>query len=128
MELQLGEYEKNLPLIQKRVNNCLADVQLLDKEIAQKNIDIKNFDSTIIKVEIKQSELSESLVSEEEYKSRIDSINNLKQQLNDLREVTEHVRTSNVCSSHRINELSQILEAVNKALDQQKITHYDELV
>ncbi|XP_031632194.1 kinetochore protein Nuf2-B [Contarinia nasturtii] len=128
MERQLCEYEKKLPLIQERVNNCLADVQSLDKEIAQKNTDIKNFDSTIIKVEIQQTELSESLVSEEEYKKRIDLINTLKQQLNDLREVAEHVRTSNVGSSQRINELSQTLETVNKALEQQKLAHYDELI
>lgn len=128
MEFQLSEYEKKLPQLQERVNNCLADVQSLDKEITQKNADIKNFDSTIIKVEIKQSELGETVVSEEDYKMRSNTINALKQELNELREVAEHVRTSNVGSSAKINELSKILDIVNKALEEQQISHYDEFM
>lgn len=128
MEFQLSEYEKKLPLLQERVNNCLADVQSLDKEITQKNTDIKNFDSTIIKVEIKQSELGETVVSEEDYKMRLNTINALKQELNELREVADHVRTSNVGSGAKINELSNILDIVNKALEEQQISHYDEFM
>lgn len=128
MEFQLSEYEKKLPQLQERVNNCLADVQSLDKEITQKNADIKNFDSTIIKVEIKQSELGETVVSEEDYKMRSNTINALKQELNELREVAEHIRTSNVGSSAKINELSKILDIVNKALEEQQISHYDEFM
>lgn len=128
MELQLTEYEKKLPEIQERVNLCLADVQSLDKDITQKNSDIKNFDSTIIKVEIKQTELGETVLNEDEYNARIDVIDALKRELNELREVAEHVRTSNVGSSARINELSQTLEIVNKVLEQQKLCHYHELM
>lgn len=128
MEFQLNEYEKKLPQLQERVNNCISDVQSLDKEIIQKNADIKNFDSTIIKVEIKQSELGETVVSEEDYKLRLNTINELKQELNELREVAEHVRTSNVGSCAKINELSRILDIVNKALEEQQISHYDEFM
>ncbi|XP_055305682.1 kinetochore protein Nuf2-B [Sitodiplosis mosellana] len=128
MELQLGEYEKKLPQLQERVNNCLADLQMLDKEITQKNADNKNFDSTIIKVEIKQTELSETVVSEEEYKTRLNAIEALKQELNELREVAEHVRTSNVVSSAKIKELTLTLEIVNKALKVHQIAHYDEFI
>lgn len=128
MELQLGEYEKKLPQLQERVNNCLADVQLLDNEIMQKNAEIKNFDSTIIKVEIKQTELSETVVTEEEYRIRLNAIDALKQELHELREVAEHVRTSNVGSCAKITELTQTLEIVNQVLELQQIAHYDEFM
>lgn len=128
MEVQLSEYEKKLPQLQERVNTCQNDVRLLEKEIVQKSADIKNFDSTILKVEIKQAELGETVVSEMEYRTRLNTINALKVELNELREVAEHVRTSNVGSSAKINELSQTLEIVNKALEQQQIGHYTEFM
>lgn len=128
MEYQLGEYEKKLPQLQERVNNCRTDVQLLDKEIVQKNADIKNFDSTIMKVEIKQAELSETVVSEEDYQMRVNMIAKLKQELNELREVADHVRTSNVGSSAKNNELSRTLDIINQALEAQQLSHYDEFM
>lgn len=128
MELQLVEYERMLPEIQDRVNTCLMDLQSLNKEITQKSIDIKNFDSTILKVEIKQTELSETVVSEEEYEMRISVVEALKQELSELREVAEHVRTSNVTSSAKISEFSKIFGIVNKALNEQNIAHYDDLM
>lgn len=128
MELQLGEYEKKLPEIQDRVNNRLADVQTLEKEINQKNIDIKNFDSTILKVEIKQSELIETVVNEDEYRSRCNAIETLKKELSELRGVAEHIRTSNVGSSAKITELTKTLDILNKALEEQKLSHYDEMM
>lgn len=128
MELQLGEYEKKLPEIQERINSCLADVQSLDKEISQKNADIKNFDSTIIKVEIKQTELCETVVTEEEYRARADMIVALNKELTELREVAEHVRSTNVVGSAKINEMTRIYEIVSKVLDEQKLSHYDELM
>lgn len=128
MEIELDEYEKKLPAIRERVDHCLADVQSLDKEIIQKNAEIKNFDSTIMKVDIKQTELSEAVVSEEDYRARVGKINALNQELNELREVAEHVRTSNVGSSAKINELSRTLEIINKALEEQQLSQYDEFV
>lgn len=128
MELELDEYERKLPAIRERVDNCLADVKSLDKEIIQKNAEIKNFDSTIMKVEIKQTELSEAIVNEGDYRSRADKIAALNQELNELREVAEHVRSSNVGSSAKINELSCILEIINKALEEQQLSHYDEFM
>lgn len=122
----MNEYVKKLPAIRERVESCLADVQSLDKEIVQKNKEIKNFDSTLMKVEIKQTELSEALVSEEDYKVRLNKITALNQELNELREVAEHVRSSNVGSSAKINELSRMLEIINKALEEQQLSHYDE--
>lgn len=126
MEVDMNEYVKKLPAIRERVESCLADVQSLDKEIVQKNKEIKNFDSTLMKVEIKQTELSEALVSEEDYKVRLNKITALNQELNELREVAEHVRSSNVGSSAKINELSRILEIINKSLEEQQLSHYDE--
>lgn len=128
MDFQLSEYSKKLPEIQERINNCLADVQSIDKEITQKNTDIKNFDSTIIKVEIKQTELSETVVTDEEYKARIEMNNALNRELTELREIAEHIRTSNVGSSAKINELTRIHEIINKVLEEQKLSHYDELM
>lgn len=128
MELQLGEYEKKLPKIQDRVNHYLIDVQSLEKEITQKNTDIKNFDSTILKVEIKQSELMEAIVSEEEYKLRSCTIDKLKEELSEQREVAEHIRTSNVGSSAKITELTRTLEILHKTLEEQQMSHYDELM
>lgn len=128
MELQLGEYRKKLPEIQDRVNHYLIDVQSLEKEIAQKNTDIKHFDSTILKVEIKQSELMEAIVSEEEYKLRSCTIDKLKEELSEQREVAEHIRTSNVGSSAKITELTRTLEILNKVLEEQLISHYDGLM
>lgn len=128
MELQLGEYEKKLPEIQDRVNNRLVDVQSLEKEIIQKNIDIKNFDSTLLKVEIKQCELIETVVSEDEYRNRFNAIETLKQELSELREVAEHIRTSNVGSSAKITELTKTLEILNKTMEEQKLSHYDEFM
>lgn len=128
MEHQLGEYEKKLPEIQDRVNNYLTDVQSLEKEITQKNTDIKNFDSTILKVEIKQSELMEAVVSEEEYNLRACTIDKLNEELSEQREVAEHIRTSNVGSSAKITELTKTLEILTKALDEQQISLYDELM
>lgn len=126
MEVDMNEYVKKLPAIRERVESCLADVQSLDKEIVQKNKEIKNFDSTLMKVEIKQTELSEALVSEDDYKVRLNKITALNQELNELREVAEHVRSSNVGSSAKINELSRILEIINKSLEEQQLSHYDE--
>lgn len=128
MDIQLVEYQKKLPQIQDRVNVCLAELQSLDKQIAQKNIDIKNFDSTLLKIEIKQNELSETVVSSEEYKMRITAVEALKQELNELREVAEHVRTSNVGSSAKITELTKIFEIVNKTLSEQNLSHYEDLM
>lgn len=126
--MQSGEYEKKLPEIQERINSCLADVQTLDKEILQKNADIKNFDSTIIKVEIKQTELTETVVTEEEYEARVHMVAALNRDLSELREVAEHVRSSNVGSSAKINELARINHIVSKLLEEQQLSHYDELM
>lgn len=126
--MQSGEYEKKLPEIQERINSCLADVQTLDKEILQKNADIKNFDSTIIKVEIKQTELTETVVTEEEYEARVHMVAALNRDLSELREVAEHVRSSNVGSSAKINELARINDIVSKLLEEQQLSHYDELM
>lgn len=126
--MQSGEYEKKLPEIQERINSCLADIQTLDKEILQKNADIKNFDSTIIKVEIKQTELTETVVTEEEYEARVHMVAALNRDLSELREVAEHVRSSNVGSSAKINELARINHIVSKLLEEQQLSHYDELM
>lgn len=126
--MQSGEYEKKLPEIQERINSCLADVQTLDKEILQKNADIKNFDSTIIKVEIKQTELTETVVTEEEYEARVHMVAALNRDLSELREVAEHVRSSNVGSSAKINELARINDIVSKLLEEQQLSLYDELM
>lgn len=106
----------------------MADVQTLDKEILQKNADIKNFDSTIIKVEIKQTELTETVVTEEEYEARVHMVATLNRDLSELREVAEHVRSSNVGSSAKINELARINDIVSKLLEEQQLSHYDELM
>lgn len=126
--MQSGEYEKKLPEIQERINSCLADVQTLDKEILQKNADIKNFDSTIIKVEIKQTELTETVVTEDEYEARVHMVAALNRDLSELREVAEHVRSSNVGSSAKINELARINDIVSKLLEEQQLSLYDELM
>lgn len=128
MELQLSEYGKRLPAIQERINKCLTDVHTLDEEITQKNADIKNFDSTIIKVEIKQTELGETIVSDEEYNNRVDTIVALERELMELREVAEHVRSSNVGSSAKIHELTRINEIICKILEEQNMSDYDDLM
>lgn len=128
MEMELDEYEKKLPAIRERVESCLVDVQSLDKEITQKHAEIKNFDSTIMKVEIKQTELSEAMVSEDDYNDRLNKVAALNQELNELRDLAEHARSSNVGSSAKINELSNVLDIINKALEEQQLSHYDELM
>lgn len=128
MEIELDEYQKKLPQIRDRVNQYVADVQALDKEIVQKNAEIKSFDSDIMKSEIKQTELNEAVVSEDDYNGRVDKIAALESELNELRGVAEHIRSSNVGSSAKINELSQTMEIIQKALDEQQISHYEELM
>lgn len=128
MEIELDEYQKKLPAIRDRVNQYMADVQALDKEIVQKNAEIKGFDSDIMKAEIKQSEMSEAVVSEDDYKGRVSKVVALERELNELREVAEHIRSSNVGSSAKINELSHTMNIIEKALDEQKISHYEELM
>lgn len=128
MEQQLDEYKTKLPAIRERVDKCLADVQSLDKEIVQKNAEIKKFDSTIMKTEIRHTELSEAVVSEDDYNERVDKIAELNRELNELREVAEHVRSSNVGSSAKINELTRTLDIVTKELEEQKLSHYEELM
>ena len=128
MGIELDEYQKKLPEIRDRVNQYMADVQALDKEIVQKNAEIKTFDSDIMKSEIKQSELNEAVVSENDYNERVDKIAALEQELNELREVAEHIRTSNVGSNAKINELSKTMEIIQKALDEQQISQYEELM
>lgn len=128
MEIELDEYQKKLPVLRDRVNQYMADVQALDKEIVQKNAEIKSFDSDIMKSEIKQSELNEAVVSEEDYNGRVDKITELERELNELREVAEHIRSSNVGSSAKINEISETMDIIQKALDEQEISHYEELM
>lgn len=128
MEIELDEYQNKLPAIRDRVNQYTVDVQKLDKEIVQKNAEIKSFDSDIMKAEIKQSEISEAVVSENDYNDRVNKVAALEQELNELREVAEHIRSSNVGSSAKINELSHILEIIQKALDEHQISHYEELM
>lgn len=128
MEIELDEYQKKLPEIRDRVQQYLSDVQAIDKEIVQKNAEIKSFDSDIMKSEIKQTELSEAVVSEDDYNGRVAKITELERELNELREVAEHIRSSNVGSSAKINEISQIMEIIQKTLDEQQISHYEELV
>lgn len=128
MDIQLVEYQKKLPEMQDRVNNCMAELQSLEKQITQKNTDIRSFDSTLLKIEIKKNELSGTIVSNDEYNMRVTTMEDLKQELNELREVAEHVRTSNVGSSAKIVELSKIFEIVNNTLNEQNLKHYEELM
>lgn len=128
MEIELDEYQKKLPELRDRVNQYMADVQALDKEIVQKNAEIKSFDSDIMKSEIKQTELNEAVVSEDDYNGRVDKITELERELNELREVAEHIRSSNVGSSAKINDISETMEIIQKALDEQEISHYEELM
>lgn len=128
MEIELDEYQKKLPEIRDRVNQYTADVQALDKEIVQKNAEIRSFDSDIMRSEIKQTELSEAVVSEDDYNGRVNKITELERELNELREVAEHIRTSNVGFSAKINEISQTMEIIQKALNEQQISHYEELM
>lgn len=128
MEMELDEYQKKLPAIRDRVNEYMADVQALDKEIVQKNSEIKSFDSEIMKIEIKQSELNEAVVTEDDYNERVDKISQLQREMNELREVAEHIRSSNVGSSANITELSNTMEMMKKALDEQQIADYEELM
>lgn len=128
MAMELDDYQKKLPVIRDRVDHYLADVQALDKEILQKNAEIKSFDSDIMKAEIKQSELSEAIVNVDDYNVRVDKIAALERELNELREVAEHIRSSNVGSSAKNNELTNTLEIINKVLDEQQISHYEELM
>lgn len=128
MEIELDEYQKKLPAIRDRVNQYMADVHTLDQEIVQKNAEIKSFDSDIMKAEIKQSELSEAVVSDDDYHGRVDKVAALERELDELREVAEHIRSSNVGSSAKINELTQTIEIIQKALNEQQISHYEELM
>lgn len=128
MEIELAEYQEKLPAIRDRVNQYMAEVQVLDKEIVQKNAEIKNFDADIMKAEIKQSEISEEVVDEDDYNVRVNKVAVLERELNELREVAEHIRTSNVGSSAKINELSQTMEIIEKALKEQQLLHYEELM
>lgn len=128
MEIELDEYQKKLPVLRDRVNQYMVDVQALDKEIVQKNAEIKSFDSDIMKSEIKQTELNEAVVSEDDYNARVDKITELERELNELREVAEHIRSSNVGSSAKINEISDTMDIIQKTLDEQEISHYEELM
>lgn len=126
MEVQLAEYQKKLPEIQDRVNQCSAEVQRIEQEITQKSAHMKNYDSTFIKLGIKHTELCAEIVNESDYKERIDNISALKQELIELRSVAEHVRSSNVCSSAKINELTNILDVISNSLKKQQLSHYED--
>lgn len=128
MEIELGEYEKKMPAIRERVDNCITDLKSLDQEIIQKNADIKNFESTIMKVELKQTELNEAVISEAEYNERRDKIQALKEELVELREVADHVRSSNVSTNAKISDLARTLDIINRVLNEQKLADYDELM
>lgn len=128
MQAELEEYRRKLPEIRDRVEKYSAEIQATNKEIARKNDEIKSFDSKIIKAEIKLAELSEAVVTDEDYNDRIDKIKALERELNELRDVAEHIRSSNVGSSAKNNELTNTLDIIKKVLDEQQTAHYEELM
>lgn len=124
----MSEYEKALPSLQQEVSQMTAQKEENEKAVRELNDAIKEYDRVIIKTDVKLAEMSENIITEDEYKKGIEKLNLLKSELHQLKGIAEHARTSNVGSNAQVDALSKMVSAMSNILETQKLSSYEELM
>lgn len=99
-----------------------------EKAVRELNNAIKEYDRVIMKTDVKQAEMSENVITEDEYKKSVEKLNSLKSELHQLKGIAEHARTSNVGSNAHVEALSKMVSAMSNILETQKLSSYEELM
>lgn len=99
-----------------------------EKAVRELNDAIKEYDRVIMKTDLKQAEMSENVITEDEYKKCIEKLNLLKSELHQLKGIAEHARTSNVGSNAQVDTLTKMISAMSNILETQKLSSYGELM
>lgn len=128
VEHQLKEYKEKLPVLKVSINQLLIKEKDLQQMLEKKSDEIKGFEAELIKLDIKDADLNDKLVDEDDFTKNLYTIESLKVEFADLKDVAEHTRSSNVQATAKINDLTARLALINKLLDSHLITHYEDLV
>lgn len=124
----MSEYEKALPSLQQEVSQMKTQKEENEKSVRELNDAIKEYDRVIMKTDVKQAEMSENVITEDEYKKCIEKLESLKLLLQQLKGIVEHARTSSVESNAQIDALSKTVSAMGNILETQKLSSYDEFM
>lgn len=124
----MSEYEKALPSLQQEVSQMKTQKEENEKSVRELNDAIKEYDRVIMKTDLKQAEMSENVITEDEYQKSIEKLNSLKSELHQLKGIAEHARTSNVGSNAQVDALSKMVNAMSNILETQKLSSYEELM
>lgn len=128
MKKSQAEYEQNIPIIEEKVEKLRIACANLEEEISKKTDEIKDFETNLLKLEIKEAEASEGVVTEEDYKKRLDAVSRLKLEIEELRQMIDVERTEYNNSSAELNNLSKIFEEIKKILEKHELSHYESLM
>lgn len=124
----MKEYKEKLPVLKVSINQLLIKEKDLQQMLEKKSDEIKGFEAELIKLDIKDADLNDKLVDEDDFTKNLHTIESLKVEFADLKDVAEHTRSSNVQATAKINDLTARLALINKLLDSHLITHYEDLV
>lgn len=122
------EYEEKLPVLKETLQELEAKEKQLDRENKRIVDEVKDFDLSLMQLEIKETELNDLVVNEEEYKKKAETVSKMKNELAELEAVAEHTRSSNLATEIQINELNKSIDGLKKILETHLLSHFEDLV
>lgn len=128
MKKSQAEYEQNIPIIEERVEQLKIACANLEREISKKTDEIKDFETNLLKLELKEAEASEGVVTEEDYKKRLDAVSRLKFEIKELQQMIVVERDEYDNSSTELNNLSKIFGEIKNILEKHELSHYESLM
>lgn len=122
------EYEEKLPVLKETLQELEAKEKQLDRENKRIVDEVKDFDLSLMQLEIKETELNDLVVNEEEYKKKAETVSKMKNELAELEAVAEHTRSSNLATEIQINELNKSIDGLKKILETHLLSHFEDLM
>lgn len=124
----MAEYEANLPVLKAKVAELTENEENLKKTCVQMTEKTRGFKALLLNLELKENELKQQVVNEDEYDDIVESYNLFQNEFTELKQIQEATAASNLSTVSSIDEISKCIAEINSLIDSIKISDYEALM
>lgn len=128
MECRLSELDEAIPRLQKDIAKLKKEKDDYEADIKEKNDNVKELERLAMKTDVKHAELSEQIVTDDDYDKAVATYNDLKVELHELKNIAEHTRSSTVELSTQVDTLNKVIDGLAKTMESHKLAEFEELM
>lgn len=114
--------------MKKEVETLKAQLAKIENEYTSKSDDITKFKKVLSELQNREMALNSQIVNETEYENCLRKIEEAEQELVNLNQAVDHLKTSNMATCRTIDALENILKDINALVEHTDVKQLEETV